>query len=291
MRRKLLAAALVGVLLVLAGYAQAEMYFEGYMGGVFPTNASFNTTTYHYPQRNVWEKHDITARFLSAFQGGGKLGLWFDKSGVLSGINFRPWMKYFGFYLDLSYHRLNVDQDRMKTVCFDARPPGFGIGVPGIPLSSDFMSEGTAFTLAFMFAARYGFLKDSEVPFGRLQPYLAVGPALLLSSQNPTINSFRYQAETASFVKYTIKPGSDSDVEPCLAVETGLRWMALKNVSVDVSFKYRYARPEYGYRYMDISTGSPVAGAPTPFFISNHSITLKPTYHLLSFQVGAAYHF
>jgi hypothetical protein len=283
-------------MLALAGPAPAEMYFEGYMGGVFPPNSTFNTTISHYPERNVWENHDITARFLSAFQGGGKLGLWFERSGVLSGVNFPSWMKYFGFYLDLSYHRLNVDQDRMKTVSFDGRPPVFGIGVPGIPLSSDFMSEGTAFTLGFMFAGRYGFLKDSEVPFGRLQPYLAVGPAILFSSQNPTINSFRYQAETATFTKYTIKPGSDSTVSPCLAVETGLRWMALKNVSVDVSFKYRYARPDYDYSYRERITEVVGGGLAAPnlqivTYNNVHSFSLKPTYHLLSFQVGAAYHF
>ena len=128
------------------------------------------------------------------------------------------------------------------------------------------------------------------MPFGRLQPYLAVGPAILFSSMAPTLQSrinFANVGEAPFTVSipYTLKTGSESSVDIALAVETGLRWMALKNVSVDVSFKYRYAKPSYTFNYIDRTFVGPI----NPPIHS--SFTLSPTLHLLSFQVGAAYHF
>jgi hypothetical protein len=55
--------------------------------------------------------------------------------------------------------------------------------------------------------------------------------------------------------------------------------MALKNVSLDASFKYRYANPSYSYSGVIDSLGTA------------NTFTFSPTYNLFSFQVGAAYHF
>jgi opacity protein-like surface antigen len=270
----------VAVLLLFAGMAQAEMYFEGYMGGAFPLGSSMGATTVQRPVAIgnstlfTWQDNSFNGGFKPAFQGGGKLGLWFERSGVLSGINFPSWMKYFGFYLDLSYHRLDVGREHMTTKFNQA------LVTPGQPtqkvqfvfnpgVDNTFWTEGHAFTLGFMFAGRYGFLKDSEVPFGRLQPYLGVGPAILFSSMNPTGGSGVF------------KLGSESAVSVALAVEAGMRWMALKNVSVDLSFKYRYAKPSYDFNYIDTIILPPYATA----------TTLSPTLHIMSFQLGAAYHF
>jgi len=270
--RKAIPVLAVLAVLALAGLAQAEMYFEGYMGGAFPLASRMGGTVVEPGSTHnsgAFVDFAIHGGYKPAFQGGGKLGLWFDKSGVLSSINFRPWMKYFGFYLDLSYHRLDIGRERAQ-----AKFTEFGEGKFVEYGSFPFSSEGDAFTLAFMFAARYGFLKDSEVPFGRLQPYLAVGPAILFSSQHPNIAG--------------IKLESSSAVSPALAVETGLRWMALKNVSVDVSFKYRYAKPSYDFNYRAFVTN----GFANNFVQTyTNSISMSPTLHILSFQIGAAYHF
>jgi opacity protein-like surface antigen len=278
----------MAALLLVAGVASAEMYFGGYMGGVFTPSTSMGATTNHFRYLNTvvgpYEDHTFDGGFKPAFQGGGKLGAWFDRTGVLSGINFPTWMKYFGFYMDLSYHRLDVGRERASSVATDFFPFQ-RIGIPG-GVTSEFTTEGNAFTMAFMFAGRYGFLKDSEVPFGRLQPYLAVGPAILFSSMSPNISSTRlvspYPPAPFGF-PYSIKPGSESSVDIALAVETGLKWMALKNVSVDVSFKYRYAKPSYTFAYADPFT--PINQ------LNARSFTLSPTLHLLSFQIGANYHF
>jgi opacity protein-like surface antigen len=124
-----------------------------------------------------------------------------------------------------------------------------------------------------MFAARYGFLPDSEVPFGRLQPYVAVGPAIMWSTQQPKL----MVANTV----FGVSPGSSSSTNIALAVDAGLRYMCLKNVSIDLSFKYRYATPSFSY-------SSSASGAPVLIPIS---FDYKPTYNLFSGQLGVAYHF
>ena len=56
-----------------------------------------------------------------------------------------------------------------------------------------------------------------------------------------------------------------------------MRWMALENVSLQASFKYRWAEPSF--RYNTRGDGAPI------------SFTLSPIYHLFSGQFGVAYHF
>jgi len=238
----------LALLALLAGTAQGEMYFEGYIGGNWAANASDPVFII-----GVW-RPSVPGHIDPAFQGGLKLGAWFDRTGVLSGINFPAWMRYFGFFLDFSYHAVNVPK-RVWT-----------IQVPAT--SGTYYSEGAVATLAFMFAARYGFLPDQEVPFGRLQPYIAVGPALMFSWHQPTVL-------IPILSKTPFKADSASSTNVGLAVETGLRWMALKRVSLDVSFKYRYVRPEYSYEGF--------VGIPTSY--------ARPNANLFSLQVGAAYHF
>lgn len=269
---------LLAVLLAMPGLAQGEMYIEGYIGGVQGANAPMNLATGHPGNLadgtvvQTVELHHISGRFDPAVIGGLKIGTWFVKEGFL-GYNYPDWMKYLGFYLDFSYHRLDLRNQTGRTVSFDNFAGG------STPTSNQFFSEGTAATLAFMFAGRYGFLPDSEVPFGRLQPYVAVGPAILFSSQDPRLSSAAIFTDTGQVNPYNIKPGSESAVNIALAVDAGIRWMCLKNVSVDLSFKYRFAEPSFNYRYTDPLDGT------------RQSFSLNPTYHLFSGQLGAAYHF
>ena len=265
-------------LLLPAAPARAEMYVEAYLGGVQGANTGMDVTSNHPGTFGgtifqTLETHQIPGRLDPAVIGGLKIGTWFVKEGFL-GYNYPDWMKYLGFYLDFSYHRLDFRKQTGDSVSFDNFIGGFN------PTTNNFFSEGTAATLAFMFAARYGFLPDSEVPFGRLQPYVAVGPAILFSSQRPKISSNSIFNPPPVFLNpYTIKPGSQSSANIALAVDAGIRWMCLKNVSLDISFKYRFAQANYNFDYVD------------PLDFTRQSFNLNPTYHLFSGQVGAAYHF
>jgi hypothetical protein len=248
--------------------AGAEMYVEGYAGFVKPATVfrDYLILTTQHPSLGTYEEHHTRGTFRPAFIGGAKIGTWFTKQGFL-GADYPEWMKYLGFYLDCSYHNQNFKTRLGNSI------------IPGTDIHSDnnYSSNGNTVTLAFMFAGRYGFLKDDEVPFGRLQPYFAVGPALMIASQSITLES--RALSLGGFIPYRLKPGSQTAVLPALEVEPGLRWIVLKNVSLDLSFKFRWAHPSFTYKYID------------PISITTESMTINPQYLILSFQLGAAYHF
>ncbi len=254
---------LAAVLLVIPVGAKAEMYVEGYLGGILGASDTVNTSVSR-PEANE------VARFTFPGQGdapvvvgGVRLGTWFVKEGFL-GANYPDWMKYLGFYIDFSYHRHDLRRQNGSLNDYVG-----GVLVANVP--ARLFSEGNAATLAFMFAARYGFFPDSEVPFGRLQPYVAVGPAVLFTSQQPSI--------LVPISGYNIDAPSQSTAVIALAVDAGIRWMCLKNVSIDAAFNYRWAQPSFNYDFVD------------PFSFRQHSVSIDPTYSLFSFRFGAAYHF
>jgi len=111
--------------------------------------------------------------------------------------------------------------------------------------------------------AHYGFMPDSEVPGGRINPYIGVGPAILWTGAQ-----FSVRTPLAVQPRFTGNMGSD-DMNVALVVEPGIRWMCMKNVSVDTAFRYRYAAPSW----------------------SNGPATLTTTLNQFTFLVRANYHF
>jgi hypothetical protein len=271
MRKKVLICCICLALLAFkAGRAKAEMYVEGYAGYVKAATVfrPYLTLTTNHPTIGAFEENQTRGTGTPAVIGGVKAGTWFTDQGFLR-APYPEWMKYLGFYLDFSYHRHNFRTRNGNTI---ASGPGTTAATRNI-----FETNGNTVTLAFMFVGRYGFLGNDEVPFGRLQPYFAVGPAIMFTTQDITLSS---QALTArGFVPFTLNPGSETAVVPALAVEPGVRWMASKNVSLDLSFKFRWAHPSFNYGYLD------------PLSATNESVTFHPQYLILSLQLGAAYHF
>ncbi len=152
---------------IVPSRAGAEMYVEGYAGYVKSATVfrDYLILTTQHSSLGTSEENHTRGTFRPAVIGGGKIGTWFTQQGFL-GADYPEWMKYLGFYLDCSYHNQNFRTRVGNSI------------IPGADLSTrnTFSSNGNTITLAFMFAGRYGFLKDEEVPFGRLQPYFAVGP-------------------------------------------------------------------------------------------------------------------
>lgn len=248
--------------------AGADVYVEGYAGYVKSATVfkDYLTLTTQHPTLQTYEENRTRGTFRPAAIAGGKVGLWFTQEGFLGGL-YPEWMKYVGVYLDFNYHNQNF-----RTRVGPAVSPN-----GDCELRNTFSSNGNTFTLAFMVAARYGFFKDEAVPFGRLQPYFAVGPALLVATQNIKLDSSTQINGT--LVPFSIETGAQTVVVPGLAVEPGLRWMVLKDVSLDLSFKFRWAHPSFTFKYFD------------PIGHTKESFTINPQYLILGLHLGAAYHF
>jgi len=262
------------VLLILSAVAQAEVYVEGFLGGTTASglgSSSFHQTdlpqqdgTLPFPDSSL--KVNNNAAVAPSIIGGGRVGYWFVPNGAL-GLNYPPWMKYFGVYTDVSYQNLNVNEQSVSVADYN----DFGVFQGNFP--GKFYSRGYVVTWAFMFAARYGFLPDDKVPFGRLQPWVAVGPAILFTGMKPKATIY-----AGPIIGAVANPGWQSAVVPALVVDAGIRYMIFKNLSIDVSFRYRYAQPNFNFSFTDIN------GFPS-------HLNFSPTYNLFSGMAGIAYHF
>jgi opacity protein-like surface antigen len=278
-----LAVALVTAFL-LVGAANAEMYVEGYLGGTAAANMGQALTIKDIPGAGIngvtQDNHlQFPGTSDATVLGGLKLGTWFVKEGFAGYSGYPDWMKYFGFYTDFSYQKLELRSQSISGTTNITVPGAFSFAYPN---AGAFTSEGSIVTWAFMFAGRYGFFPDSEVPFGRLQPYVAVGPAIMFSSMSPKVNTLLVGPPINGFQDSNISGGSQASTNIALAVDAGIRIMALKNVSFDISFKYRYAQPSYTFSGIDDAVLQ--LNAPATF-------KLNPVYSLFSGQLGVAYHF
>ena len=163
-----------------------EFFIGGFFGGSFVPGTDW---TYQGSQ-------DFTARNMTidpGVTGGIKLGYFLDR------------IPYFGVEAESSFG--NHPQPS-QTVALHPPVAGATAGrVPGQTLM--------AWTAALHLVGRYGFLPDQEVPFGRLQPYVGIGPGLVVL----------YGAE-------------DSAKNFSLEVEAGLRYMFTKHLGGFLEYKF-----------------------------------------------------
>jgi len=233
----LVLAALLAALLALSGVAQSAMWVGGEIGG------NFNSANLNASVGNFSASRDVLIR--PSVIGGVTIGYDFVNAGF-GAANYPSWMQYFSVALDFTYNRLAV----------------YGIGVNNVNVlapNSRLNGWEAAWTLLFM--AHYGFLKDSEVPSGRINPYIGVGPAVVLTGVEGTFNLRTRAGRTANF--------GDTQTNVALVVEPGIRWMCFKNVSIDTAFRYRYAVPSW----------------------SDNIATLKLNLNQFAFLLRANYHF
>ncbi len=110
-------------------------------------------------------------------------------------------------------------------------------------------------TTALHLVGRYGFLKDNEVPFGRLQPYVGVGPAVdVIYDPNDSAKNF------------------------AIDVMGGIRYMFMNNLSAFVEYKYNHQfSPELEIHQVQVNN---FAGLGTASFSYDlHRVVFGLTYH------------
>jgi opacity protein-like surface antigen len=162
--------------------------------------------------------------------GGAKLGYFCHK------------FPYLGIETEVSYIRQYVDNQNIR----------FG------NTRASFREAFDNVSFVFRFLARYGFLPDQEVPFGRLQPYVGIGPGLeILSGDDDTAKNF------------------------ALDVSAGLRYMWLKNFSTFVEYKFSHQiAVEINPKIFHLTGGRTAPGSYT-FDYDRHMVVVGAAYHFL----------
>lgn len=181
-------------------------------------------------------------RYKPGVGGGLKFGRYFD------------WAPWFGMELETRFSRNNIP-DKQGTIA------------PTQPFQpSPVLREPDwcmIWAIQVNLLARYGFLKDKEVTFGRLQPYVGLGTGF-------NINYGRY------------------DSTKNLALETlgGLKYMVNKTVGVFVEYRFTY---QFALEYQDVPVFNTLPNYPVNALPANYTFTYDQPHHMV--VMGVAFHF
>jgi len=165
-----------------------EFFIGGFFGGSFVSGTDW---TYQIAGQN------ITARNMAidpGITGGIKLGYFLDSC------------PYFGVEAEGS-----IGNQSQPSQTVSLNPPVAGRVATGRWTGQSLL----VWTMALHLVGRYGFLPDQEVPFGRLQPYVGIGPGLVM-----------------------LYAEADSAKNFGLELEAGLRYMFTKHLGGFVEYKF-----------------------------------------------------
>jgi opacity protein-like surface antigen len=180
-------------------HGPGEFYFGGFMGVSLVNSANWSFEPIQAgitkaPNGNLLETQCAAknVRTDPGLAGGFKVGYFLDS------------IPYLGF-------------EGESSIASNYRPRQQVTVKPPISNAPVFTQEqgNLIWSTAFHFVGRYGFLPDKDVPFGRLQPYIGIGPDVgCLFFQNDSAKNF----------------GMDG--------EAGVRYMITKNIGAFMEFKY-----------------------------------------------------
>ena len=154
---------------------------------------------------------------------------------------------YLGLEGDLNYTR-----NKLRQQTFPLATHWFNITTASFSDTFDNVS----FVLRVM--GRYGFLPDSEIPFGRLQPYVGIGPGMEVAlTQDGTLKTLALEASA------------------------GVKYMFLKNFSTYVEYKYAYQMKKDNPRTFEINGGPGKVIGEYFFDYTRHMVVGGFAYHFL----------
>ncbi|MBW1986538.1 MAG: porin family protein [Deltaproteobacteria bacterium] len=176
-----------GVMGRLGYEGPGEFFIGGFFGGAFvpDTDWKYQVGSQNYIARNLTIDPGVT--------GGIKLGYFFDS------------IPYLGVEAEGS-----IGNHPQPSQSVALHPPLAGATAGRVSRQTIL-----AWTMAFHLVGRYGFLKDKELPFGRLQPYVGLGPGLVI-----------------------LYGDADSAKNFALELEGGLRYMFTKHVGGFLEYKF-----------------------------------------------------
>jgi opacity protein-like surface antigen len=213
-------------------------YLGGYMGGSVAHSADWRFDRVRYPGLNVGPVTASTLKFAPGVVGGLKLGYFFHRW---------PW---FGLEVESSFNRQDIRPGAAVTLS----PP-----VGGSTRGDVGATRLYVWSMAFHFMGRYGFLPDAQVPFGRLQPYVGLGPGFVII--------------------YSI---DDAAKNFSLDFQAGVRYMLRPNLSTFVEYKFSQQWEVELEHQQLISRGLDQEGRGTAIFdFTSHKFVVGLTYHFL----------
>ncbi len=171
-------------------------------------------------------------------------------TGVMGGVKlgyFCNRYPNFGLEVETSFHPSRV---KAQSVSLSPSIQGYNTGL--------FKQDNWVnWQMALHLVARYGFLKDDDVPFGRLQPYLGLGPGMV-----------------AMYDK------DDSAKNFTIDVMAGVRYMMTKNVAAFLEYKYYHQfSPEMEDHEFYLPNSNKVTGTATINSMDTHAIVAGVSYH------------
>jgi hypothetical protein len=209
----------IGMMFLLPGVVRGGMWVGVQTGPTYCATADVGERSWAGAGT---EKTYKDVKFDVNFLGGLVVGYDFVHEGFL-GRAWPSWMKYFSLVLDATYENMSFQHQ------------GVIVEVKGKSTVSGFFPSGTftMFSVVPMLIGKYGFIPNAEMPFGRLQPYVGVGAGIIISN-----------SEVSNLIT---RERNKLDVP--LVMETGLRYMLSRNVSLDAAFRYRIIPTAFGNSY------------------------------------------